>query len=68
MSVGFTLLTIAEVLAGLLLIWGFWNEEKVCDFEDKILAKMGITRRKKRSAKITPFTSPDHPGRKKNCI
>lgn len=47
MSLSFTLLTIVEVVFGLFLIWGFWHEEKVVEFEDKIFAKMGITRRKK---------------------
>lgn len=68
MSLSFTLLTIVEVLVGLFLIWGFWNEQKVVEFEDKIFAKLGITRRKKHTAKITQFSANGTTPANKNCI
>lgn len=68
MSVSFTLLTIVEVLVGLFLIWGFWNEEKMVKFEDKLFAKMGIKRRQKQTAKITRFPTNDSPNSHRNCI
>lgn len=68
MSLSFTLLTIAEVLVGLFLIWGFWHEDKMVEFEDKIFAKLGITRRKRQRAKITQFSSPNRTHHEKNCI
>ncbi|MBQ5764651.1 MAG: hypothetical protein IIW03_00745 [Clostridia bacterium] len=68
MSLSFTLLTIAEVLVGLFLIWGFWNEQKVVEFEDKIFAKLGITRRHKKTAKITQFTTNGTTPCNKHCI
>lgn len=68
MSLSFTLLTIVEVIFGLFLIWGFWHEEKVVEFEDKIFAKMGITRRKKHTAKITEFNVAANSGHEKSCI
>lgn len=69
MSLSFSLLTLAEVAAGLFLIWGFWHEDKVVAFENKILARLGIKRRHHRTAKITPFHSADGcTGHKKSCI
>lgn len=55
MSLTAILVTLAEVAFGGLIIWGFWNEEKVVALEDRILAKMGFKIRKKHSAKITRF-------------
>lgn len=68
MSLSFTLLTIAEFACGLFLIWGFWHEEKIVEFEDKIFAKMGITRHKNHTAEITPFPTGEKTCRGKNCI
>ena len=68
MSLSFTLLTIAEVLVGLFLIWGFWNEQKVVEFEDKLFAKLGIARRQKKPAKITQFNAKGTTPYNKNCI
>lgn len=68
MSVSFTLLTILEVALGIFFIWGFWNEEKLVELEDKLFAKMGIHRRKKHRAKITHFSNGTTPTRDRNCI
>lgn len=68
MGTTFSLLTILEVALGIFFIWGFWNEEKLADFEDKIFAKMGIQRRKKHTAKITQFKGGTSPKRDRNCI
>ncbi len=68
MSVSFTLITIAEVSFGLFLIWGFWHEDKMVEFEDKLFAKLGIKRRKKHTAKIIRFSPNNSPHREKNCI
>lgn len=55
MSLTAILVTLAEVTFGGLIIWGFWNEEKVVALEDRILAKMGFKVKTRRSAKITRF-------------
>lgn len=68
MSVTFSLLTIFEVVLGIFFIWGFWNEEKLADFEDKIFAKMGIKRHKKHTAKITNFSASNCSNHGRNCI
>ena len=68
MSISFSLLTIFEVALGIFFIWGFWNEEKLADFEDKIFAKMGLTSGKKHTAKITNFTSANCSKNGRNCI
>ncbi len=68
MSTTFSLLTIIEVALGIFFIWGFWNEDKVADFEDKIFAKMGIVRRKKHTAKITRFSAGSPSKSDRNCI
>lgn len=68
MSTTFSLLTIIEVALGIFFIWGFWNEDKIADFEDKIFAKMGIVRRKKHTAKITRFSADTTSKRDRNCI
>lgn len=68
MGISFTLLTIFEVALGVFFIWGFWNEEKLADFEDKLFEKMGIRRHKRSRAKITPFSEGASPSRDRNCI
>ena len=68
MSTTFSLLTIIEVALGIFFMWGFWNEDKVADFEDKIFAKMGIVRRKKHTAKITRFSAGSPSESDRNCI
>jgi hypothetical protein len=68
MSISFSLLTILEVALGIFFIWGFWNEEKLADFEDKLLAKIGIVRCKKHTAKITDFTTANCSKRGRHCI
>lgn len=67
MSLGFTLLTIAEVLVGLFIIWGFWHEDKMVEFEDKLFARIGI-HRKKHTATITRFDATGSSNRERNCI
>lgn len=66
MSLSGILVTLAEVVFGGIIIWGFWHEEKFVEFEDKIFKKMGFNVRKKRSAKITRFDSSYK--RNKHCI
>ena len=68
MSATFSLLTIIEVALGIFFIWGFINEEKLADFEDKLFAKMGIRRTKKHTAKITNFTGGNPQKCDRNCI
>ena len=68
MSVSFTLVTILEVVLGIFFIWGFWNEEKLADLEDKLFKKMGIRRRKRSKAKITRFSNGPASARDRNCI
>lgn len=67
MSFGFIVATTLEVLVGLFIIWGFWHEDKVIAFEDRLLARLGLPRRRRRSAKITQFDS-NHSHRERNCI
>ncbi|MBE6762157.1 MAG: hypothetical protein E7551_07705 [Ruminococcaceae bacterium] len=68
MSVSYTLLTILEVALGIFFIWGFWNEEKLADLEDKLFAKMGIRRRRRSKAKITQFSNGSTSKHNRNCI
>ena len=68
MGISFTLLTIFEVALGVFFIWGFWNEEKLADLEDKLFEKLGIHRSKRSRAKITPFRDGTSPSRDRNCI
>lgn len=68
MSVSFTLATIFEVALGVFFIWGFWNEEKLADLEDKLFEKMGIRRCRRSKAKITRFSNGTTPTRDRNCI
>lgn len=68
MGTSFTLLTIFEVALGIFFIWGFWNEEKLADLEDKLFKKMGIRRNKRSRAKITRFCNGTTPTRDRNCI
>ena len=68
MGTSFTLLTILEVTLGIFFIWGFWNEEKLADLEDKLFKKLGIRRRKRSRAKITQFSNGTRPTRDRSCI
>ena len=67
MGVSFTLLTILEVALGVFFIWGFWNEEKLADLEDKLFEKMGI-RSKRSKAKITHISNGTTSNRDRSCI
>lgn len=67
MSLGFTLLTITEVLVGLFIIWGFWHEDKMVEFEDRLFARIGI-RRKKHTATITRFEASASSKKERGCI
>lgn len=51
MSVFFAVRTTIEILAVLLLIWGFLNEEKFIAFEDKFARAVGIHIRNRRRRK-----------------
>ena len=66
MSLSALLITLAEISFGGFIIWGFWNEEKVIAFEDRLLSRLGFKVKKKHSAKITRF-SPNC-NQNKNCI
>lgn len=68
MSLTFTLLTVAELLVGLFLIWGFWHEDKMVAFEDRLFERLGIARHKKSTAKITRFDSAAQSRPGKRCI
>lgn len=68
MSLSFTLLTIMEIIVGLFLIWGFWHEDRMVAFEDRLFAKLGIARQKKAPAKITRFPSAPQSHRGERCI
>ena len=68
MSLTFTLFTVAEILVGLFLIWGFWHEDKMVAFEDRLFERLGIARRKKSTAKITRFDSAAQSRPGKRCI
>lgn len=71
MSVMSVIATVIECTLGGIIIWGFWNEEKFVEFEDKFFAKMGIVRAKKHSAKITDFKSSEQRravSKAKHCI
>ena len=68
MGISFSLITILEVALGVFFIWGFWNEDKLADFEEKLFSKMGIRRRKKHTAKITRFSNGTNTNRDRNCI
>lgn len=67
MSSTFSLITLIEVAVGIFLIWGFWNEQKLVELEDKLFAKLGI-RRKRNTAKIIKFKSGTPSGCDRNCI
>ncbi len=60
MSLVFVLSTLVEVALGLFIIWGFWNEEKVVKFEDKILARLGFSVNRKHKATVIPFKKSDN--------
>ncbi|MBQ4154430.1 MAG: hypothetical protein IJE01_04420 [Clostridia bacterium] len=66
MSLSAILITIAEFTVGGFIIWGFWNEEKVIKFEDRLLRRLGFNVKKGRSAKITRF-DPGY-GKNKHCV
>lgn len=68
MGISFTLLTILEVALGVFFIWGFWNEEKLADLEEKLFEKIGVRRHKRCKAKITRFSNGTTPTRDRNCI
>jgi hypothetical protein len=51
MSVFFAVQTIIEIVAVLLLIWGFANEEKFVAFEDKLARAIAINIRNRRRRK-----------------
>ncbi len=68
MGISFTLLTILEVALGVFFIWGFWNEEKLADLEEKLFEKLGVRRHKRSKAKITRFSNGTTPTRDRNCI
>ena len=68
MSLTFTLFTVAEILVGLFLIWGFWHEDKMVAFEDRLFERLGIARHKKSKAKITRFDSAAQSRPGKRCI
>ncbi len=55
MTLSNILLTVLEFSVGGFIIWGFWNEEKLIKFEDKIFAKLGIKVKRRHNAKITQF-------------
>ncbi len=67
MSLGFFVATIAEILVGSFIIWGFWHEDKIVAFEDRLFARLGFPRRHRRTAKITRF-SAEPQNRERNCI
>ena len=66
MTVTDILITLAEIAFGGFIIWGFWHEEKVVEFEDRLFAKLGFKVKKHHTAKITKFNSKSN--RNKNCI
>ena len=66
MSLSAILITIAEFAVGGFIIWGFWNEEKVIKFEDRLLRRLGFNVKKRHSAKITRF-NPNY-GKNKHCV
>lgn len=68
MSVSFTLVTILEVALGVFFIWGFWNEEKLADLEDKLFEKIGIRNHRRTRAKITRFSNGVTHTSDRNCI
>lgn len=39
MSTPYLIQTICEILVAAFIIWGLFNEQKLIDFEDKIIAK-----------------------------
>ena len=47
MSASFLIQTICEFLVATFLIWGLFNEQKLIDFEDKIIAKWKARKSKK---------------------
>ncbi|HZK39151.1 MAG TPA: hypothetical protein VFD23_03225, partial [Clostridia bacterium] len=51
MTVFFAVRTTIEIIAVLLLIWGFINEEKFIAFEDKLARAVGIHIRNRRRRK-----------------
>lgn len=66
MAITDIIITALEVAFGGFIIWGFWNEEKVVEFEDRILSKMGFKVKKSRCAKITKFENSNR--QSKGCI
>lgn len=39
MSASFLIQTICEIVVAAFIIWGLFNEQKLIDFEDKLIAK-----------------------------
>ena len=68
MTTIFIISTIIESLIAFFIIWGYWNEEKVIEFEDRIIAKFKGNIQKQTSAKITAFNSYNSSRQNKNCI
>lgn len=66
MSLSAILITLCEFAVGGFIIWGFWNEEKVIKFEDRLLRRLGFNVKKRHSAKITRF-EPDY-RKNKHCV
>lgn len=66
MSLSAILITIIEFSVGGFIIWGFWNEEKVIKFEDRLLRHLGFNVKKRSSAKITRF-DPNY-SKNKHCV
>ncbi len=55
MSIGSIITTTLEIAFGLVIIWGFWHEDKFVEFEDKLFSLLKSRRRHSKSAVITPF-------------
>ena len=55
MSTPHLIQTIIEIAFGVFFIWGFWNEEKLANFEDKIIAKW----KARKSKKFVPHYTED---------
>lgn len=66
MSLSAILITLIEFAVGGFIIWGFWNEEKVIKFEDRLLRRLGFNVKKRHSAKITRFESGYR--KNKHCV
>lgn len=54
MTTSMIISTVIECAVGVFLIWGIFNEDKLCDFEDMVAAKIKESIRKRKKRRVMP--------------